>query len=91
MYRFHKISFILENNLNNNSYIKPAGIYFSETDPQQVHRSGRGVFNIIDLANAHSIGFIATDDMGVLHPDGSFEVWGRMDNSDIRGCSLMAP
>ena len=62
-----------------------------ETDPQQVHRSGRGVFNIIDLANAHSIGFIATDDMGVLHPDGSFEVWGRMDNSDIRGCSLMAP
>ena len=62
-----------------------------ETDPLQVRRSGRGVFNIIDLANAHSVGFIATDDVGVLHPDGSFEVWGRMDNSDIRGCSLMVP
>jgi len=50
----------------------------------------RGVINIIDLANIYSCAFIATDDAGKLHTDGSFEVIGRIDNSDIRGCSLMA-
>ncbi len=49
-----------------------------------------GAINIIDLANIYSCSFIATDDIGRLHPDGSFEVLGRMDNSDIRGCSLLA-
>ncbi|HEX7903014.1 MAG TPA: acyl transferase [Chitinophagaceae bacterium] len=48
-----------------------------------------GAINIIDLANIHSCSFIATDDAGRLYPDGSFEVLGRMDNSDLRGCSLM--
>ncbi len=48
-----------------------------------------GVINIIDLANIDSCAFIATDDVGKLYSDGSFEVLGRMDNSDIRGCSLM--
>ena len=48
-----------------------------------------GAINIIDLANIYSCAFIATDDMGKLYPDGSFEVLGRLDNSDIRGCSLM--
>lgn len=48
-----------------------------------------GVINVIDLANIHSCSFIATDDMGKLYPDGSFEVLGRLDNSDIRGCGLM--
>jgi len=48
-----------------------------------------GGINIIDLANVHSCGFIATQDLGRLHDDGSFEVMGRFDNSDIRGCSLM--
>lgn len=48
-----------------------------------------GAINIIDLANIHSCAFIATDDMGKLNPDGSFEVMGRLDNSDIRGCGLM--
>ena len=48
-----------------------------------------GVINIIDLANIYSCSFIATDDAGRLYPDGSFEVLGRMDNSDLRGCSLM--
>jgi hypothetical protein len=48
-----------------------------------------GVINIIDLANLYSCSFIATDDMGKLYNDGSFEVLGRMDNSDIRGCGLM--
>jgi hypothetical protein len=48
-----------------------------------------GAINIIDLANIYSCSFIATDDAGRLHADGSFEVLGRIDNSDIRGCSLM--
>jgi len=48
-----------------------------------------GAVNIIDLANIYSCSFIATDDAGKLFPDGSFEVLGRLDNSDIRGCSLM--
>jgi hypothetical protein len=48
-----------------------------------------GIINIIDLANIYSCSFIATDDMGKLYADGSFEVLGRLDNSDIRGCGLM--
>jgi hypothetical protein len=60
-----------------------------EEDPLQVKESGSGLINIIDLANIFSCAFIATDDVGRLHPDESFEVLGRMDGSDIRGCSLM--
>ena len=48
-----------------------------------------GGINVIDLANFYSCPFIATGDYGILHPGGSFEVTGRIDNSDIRGCSLM--
>jgi hypothetical protein len=48
-----------------------------------------GCVNVIDLANLYSCSFIATEDAGKLYPDGSFEVLGRTDNSDIRGCSLM--
>ena len=48
-----------------------------------------GAINVVDLANLNSCSFIATDDMGKLYPDGSFEVLGRVDNSDIRGCGLM--
>lgn len=48
-----------------------------------------GAINIIDLANVDSCAFIATEDVGRLHPDGRFEVLGRMDNTDIRGCSLL--
>lgn len=62
-----------------------------EEDPLSLFTgAGRGVLNIIDLANIYSCGFIATDDLGVVHPDGSFEILGRRDNSDIRGCSLLA-
>lgn len=61
-----------------------------EDDPLLVKREGRGVINVIDLANIYSCSFIATDDAGILGEDGSFEVIGRVDNSDIRGCSLMA-
>lgn len=48
-----------------------------------------GGLNIIDLANINSCSFIATQDLGRVHQDGSFEVIGRFDNSDIRGCNLM--
>ena len=49
-----------------------------------------GIINIIDLANVYSCAFIATEDMGKLHHNGSFEVLGRCDNTDIRGCSLLS-
>ncbi|MDQ3290287.1 MAG: acyl transferase [Bacteroidota bacterium] len=48
-----------------------------------------GGINIIDLANVDSCAFIETKDLGKLYTDGSFEVLGRFDNSDIRGCNLM--
>ena len=48
-----------------------------------------GGINIIDLANVDSCAFIETKDIGKVHPDGSFEVLGRFDNSDIRGCNLL--
>ncbi len=61
-------------------------------DPLSFLESGRtGGINIIDLANFHSCSFIATQDLGRVFEDGSFEVLGRFDNSDIRGCSLLAP
>jgi phenylacetate-coenzyme A ligase PaaK-like adenylate-forming protein len=55
---------------------------------QETDRTG-GI-NVIDLANINSCAFIATQDLGKLLPDGSFEVLGRFDHSDIRGCNLMA-
>lgn len=61
-----------------------------EADPFNINKTGKGVLNIIDLANMYSCAFIATDDAGEVFDDGSFTVQGRMDNSDIRGCSLMA-
>ena len=48
-----------------------------------------GAINIIDLANIYSCSFIASEDAGRLYCNNSFEVIGRMDNTDIRGCSLM--
>lgn len=48
-----------------------------------------GGINVIDLANINSCSFIATQDLGRLFPDGSFEVLGRFDNADIRGCNLL--
>ena len=60
-----------------------------EDDPMSTRFSGEGLLNVIDLANQDSCAFIATDDVVRLHEDGSFEVLGRMDNSDMRGCSLL--
>lgn len=49
-----------------------------------------GGINVIDLANIHSCSFIATQDLGKKHSPNTFEILGRFDNSDIRGCNLMA-
>ncbi len=48
-----------------------------------------GGLNVIDLANYNSCSFIATQDLGKVDNNGSFEVLGRFDHSDIRGCNLM--
>jgi len=51
--------------------------------------SKTGGLNIVDLANINSCSFIATQDLGKTNTDGTFEIMGRFDNSDIRGCNLM--
>lgn len=81
------------------AYSKGDGIYHcppwmkillrDDEDPLRVITSGSGVVNVIDLANIHSCSFIATDDAGKVYPDGSFEILGRVDGSDMRGCSLL--
>ncbi len=48
-----------------------------------------GGVNIIDLANVDSCAFLATSDLGRIHADGSFEILGRFDASDVRGCNLL--
>lgn len=59
-------------------------------DPLETHTGAHsGLLNIIDLANLHSCSFLATDDIGKVYHNGSFEVLGRSDNADLRGCSLM--
>lgn len=57
-------------------------------DPFSVNENGKGALNFIDLANIHSCCFIETHDLGTV-ADGRFEVHGRMDNAQIRGCNLM--
>lgn len=61
----------------------------AEDDPLDVRAEGEGIINIIDLANRWSCAFLATEDVGRVLPDGRFEVNGRVDNSDVRGCSLL--
>ncbi|MFL5754573.1 MAG: acyl transferase [Bacteroidia bacterium] len=59
-------------------------------DPFSLLPNGKsGGINVIDLANLYSCSFIANKDLGKKHADNSFEVLGRFDNSDIRGCNLM--
>jgi hypothetical protein len=58
-------------------------------DPLSLVSEGTGGINVIDLANVHSCAFIATQDLGRMHPNGQFEVLGRFDHSDVRGCNLM--
>ncbi len=58
-------------------------------DPFEFVSGKTGGINIIDLANVHSCAFIATQDLGKLHADLSFEVLGRFDASDVRGCNQL--
>ncbi len=59
-------------------------------DPFRYQPMGKtGGINVIDFANIHSCSFIATQDLGRVYENGSFEVIGRFDHSDIRGCNLM--
>ncbi|WP_316821528.1 acyl transferase [Pedobacter gandavensis] len=65
-------------------------IYLRDTnDPLSLISNNSGGINVIDLSNLNSCAFIATQDLGKLFPDGSFEVLGRFDNADIRGCNLL--
>jgi hypothetical protein len=65
-------------------------VYIREaTDPLNVYERGKGALNVIDLANMHSCPFIATQDLAHIHQDHSFEVIGRMDDAEVRGCNLM--
>jgi phenylacetate-coenzyme A ligase PaaK-like adenylate-forming protein len=59
-------------------------------DPLSLIENGKtGGINVIDLANVNSCSFIATQDLGKINQDNSFEVLGRFDNADIRGCNLL--
>lgn len=61
-----------------------------DTEDATTYITGKtGGINVIDLANIYSCAFIATQDLGKTYRDGSFEVLGRFDSSDIRGCNLM--
>lgn len=69
------------------NWLKP--LVRSEDDPLQVTQTGKGLLNIIDLVNLYSCSFLATDDITTIKEDASFEVLGRLDGSDLRGCSLL--
>jgi phenylacetate-coenzyme A ligase PaaK-like adenylate-forming protein len=58
-------------------------------DPFRFIQGKTGGINVIDLANRYSCSFIETQDLGKIYTDGSFEILGRFDTSDIRGCNLM--
>lgn len=66
-------------------------VYIRDTnDPLSLIQTGRtGGINVIDLANVNSCSFIATQDLGRMDSKGNFEVLGRFDNADIRGCNLL--
>lgn len=81
------------------AYSKGKGLFYpidtmrvlirEQQDPLSCDATGRGALNIIDLGNADSCAFIATEDLGEVQADGGFLVHGRMDHSALRGCSLM--
>ncbi|MDX9847719.1 MAG: acyltransferase [Tenuifilaceae bacterium] len=59
-------------------------------DPFSLMSFGQsGAINVIDLANIYSCSFIQTDDLGMVYPNGTFAILGRMDGSQIRGCNLL--
>lgn len=76
----------------NGLFTCPPWLKILTRDPEDaltvIHGKTGGI-NVIDLANLNSCSFIATQDLGKTHPDSSFEILGRFDTSDIRGCNLM--
>jgi phenylacetate-coenzyme A ligase PaaK-like adenylate-forming protein len=87
--------------LMSQAYSKEGGIFYcppwmkviirDPQDPFSIYTAtGKtGGINIIDLANINTCSFIATGDLGRLHDDGGFEVLGRFDSSDVRGCNML--
>ena len=86
--------------LQSQAYSKANGVYHCPpwmkvvitdiNDPTRLLEANkRGRINIIDLANVSTCSFIATDDLGIVRSDGSFEIIGRIQFSDIRGCNQM--
>lgn len=85
--------------LSSQAYSKAGGIFTPASwlmvmvrdarDPYDIRHSGTGGANIIDLTNIFSCAFIQTDDMVRVEADGSFEILGRIEGSDIRGCNLL--
>lgn len=82
------------------AYLNPSGFFTPPpwmkilirdiNDPFLLKENKTGGINVIDLANRYSCAFIATDDLGKLHQDNSkFQVLGRFDQSDMRGCNLL--
>lgn len=81
------------------AYSKSNGLFFcpkqmtvlvrDPSDPLSVKTNGKGALNIVDLANINSCCFIETSDVGQVYTDGSFEVSGRFDIAEIRGCNLL--
>lgn len=87
--------------LSSQAYAKMSGLFQpndslnalvrDSSDPFTYVQNGRaGGLNLIDLGNENSCAFIQTDDIGRMHNDGSFEVLGRLDYADVRGCNLLA-
>lgn len=79
--------------LGNGIFECPQQMQILIRDPEDalsyVDNGKTGGINVIDLANINSCSFIATQDLGKKYPNNSFEILGRFDNSDIRGCNLM--
>lgn len=82
------------------AYSKGDGLFLPSTtmkvfardmnDPLSIVKPGKtGALNIIDLLNVNTCSFIETKDLTRVYEGGTFEVLGRMDNSDIRGCNLL--
>jgi phenylacetate-coenzyme A ligase PaaK-like adenylate-forming protein len=79
--------------LGNGIFECPSWMQILVRDPEDaltyVANGKNGGINVIDLANINSCSFIATQDLGKKYDNNSFEILGRFDNSDIRGCNLM--
>ncbi|MCL9809557.1 LuxE/PaaK family acyltransferase [Flavobacterium luminosum] len=79
--------------LGNGIFECPNWMHIIIRDPEDaltlLENNRNGGINIIDLANVNSCSFIATQDLGKKYENGTFEVLGRFDHSDIRGCNLM--